>query len=82
VPEARSPKPGIRSLAVKGRHPSQTAPPTFVAITNAPDAIHFSYRRYVTNQLRKAFGFEGVPIRVHYKAKRKRGEKRSADDRE
>jgi GTP-binding protein len=51
---------------------AESAPPTFVAMTNAPDSIHFSYRRYVLNQLRKHFGFEGVPVRVHYKAKRKR----------
>ena len=49
---------------------AETAPPTFVAITNAPDAIHFSYRRFVVNQLRKHFGFEGVPVRVFYKPKR------------
>ena len=51
---------------------AETAPPTFVCITNAPDAVHFSYRRFVVNQLRKHFGFEGVPIRVFYKAKRRR----------
>jgi GTP-binding protein len=51
---------------------AQVAPPTFVAMTNAPDSIHFSYRRYVVNQLRQHFDFEGVPIRVHYKARRRR----------
>ncbi len=53
---------------------AEVAPPTFIAMTNAPDSIHFSYRRFVTNQLRQTFGFEGVPIRVHYKARRRRGE--------
>ncbi len=51
---------------------AETAPPTFIIITNAPDAVHFSYRRFVVNQLRKAFGFEGVPVRVFYKAKRRK----------
>jgi GTP-binding protein len=51
---------------------AETAPPNFVAMTNAPDAIHFSYRRFVVNQLRKHFGFEGVPVRVFYKPKRRR----------
>ena len=51
------------------------APPTFVAMTNAPDAIHFSYQRYVQNQLRKRFGFEGSPIIVHYRQKRGRAAK-------
>jgi GTP-binding protein len=54
---------------------AETRPPTFVAMTNAPDSIHFSYRRFVMNQLRKHFGFDGVPIRVVYKAKRRRERK-------
>lgn len=53
---------------------AEVGPPTFVAMTNAPDSIHFSYRRFVVNQLRKTFGFEGVPLRIHYKARRQRGE--------
>jgi len=53
---------------------TSVAPPTFVAMSNAPDSIHFSYQRYVQNQLRKRFGFVGCPIRVYYRAKRKRGE--------
>jgi GTP-binding protein len=53
---------------------AEVGPPTFVAMTNAPDSIHFSYRRFVVNQLRKTFGFEGVPVRVHYKARRQKGE--------
>ncbi|RYG85283.1 ribosome biogenesis GTPase Der [bacterium] len=50
---------------------AESSPPTFVAISNAPDAIHFSYRRFVVNQLRKHFGFEGVPVRIFYKEKRR-----------
>jgi GTP-binding protein len=53
---------------------AEVAPPTFIVMTNAPDSIHFSYRRFVMNQLRKHFGFEGSPVRVHYKARRRRGE--------
>ncbi|HQY65046.1 MAG: ribosome biogenesis GTPase Der [Myxococcales bacterium] len=62
---------------------ADVAPPTFVILTSAPEAIHFSYRRYVVNQLRKKFGFEGVPVRVHYKARRrgrKRGEGEAATE--
>jgi GTP-binding protein len=51
---------------------AEVAPPTFIVMTNAPDSIHFSYRRFVMNQLRQHFGFEGVPVRVHYKARRRR----------
>jgi len=53
---------------------AEVAPPTFVVMTSAPDAIHFSYRRFVVNQLRAHFGFDGVPVRVHYRARRRRGE--------
>ena len=67
---------------MRGRSPrlyyvtqAQIAPPTFVAMTNAPDAIHFSYSRYVVNQLRQHFGFEGSPVRVVYKERRRRERK-------
>jgi GTP-binding protein len=56
---------------------TSVAPPTFVAMSNAPDSIHFSYQRYVQNQLRKRFGFVGSPIRVLYRQKRRRGEDKS-----
>ena len=38
-------------------------PPTFVMFVNDIKLLHFSYERYLTNQFRKAFGFEGTPIR-------------------
>lgn len=38
-------------------------PPTFALFVNDPDIMHFSYQRYLENQLRKSFGFEGTPIR-------------------
>ncbi len=47
-------------------------PPTFVAMCSSPDHVAESYRRFVANQIRKEFGFEGVPLRVYY---RKRGRK-------
>jgi len=52
---------------------AQVAPPTFVAMTSDPDAIKVSYQRYVASQLRKRFGFDGVPVRVVYRARRRRG---------
>jgi len=39
-------------------------PPTFVFFVNDPELVHFSYRRYLENQIRKNFGFEGSPIRL------------------
>ncbi len=42
---------------------ASTAPPTFVLFCNNKEIFHFSYQRYIENQLRAAFGFEGTPIR-------------------
>ncbi|WP_434511950.1 ribosome biogenesis GTPase Der [Desulfitobacterium sp. AusDCA] len=39
-------------------------PPTFVCFVNDPELMHFSYKRYLENQLRKSFGFEGSPIHL------------------
>jgi GTP-binding protein len=38
------------------------APPTFILFTNRNVELHFSYQRFLTNQIREAFGFEGSPI--------------------
>jgi GTP-binding protein len=40
------------------------APPTFVAFVNDPEIVHFSYKRYLENQIRGAYGFLGTPIRL------------------
>ena len=40
------------------------APPTFVAFVNDPEIVHFSYKRYLENQIRQAHGFLGTPIRL------------------
>ena len=39
-------------------------PPTFVIFVNSKELFHFSYERYLVNQIRKNFGLEGTPIRV------------------
>ncbi|MFP4186922.1 MAG: ribosome biogenesis GTPase Der [Acholeplasmataceae bacterium] len=39
-------------------------PPTFVFFVNNPDFVHFSYRRYLSNQLRKAVDFTGTPLKI------------------
>lgn len=40
-----------------------TRPPTFVCFVNRADLFHFSYQRYLENQIRETFGLEGTPIR-------------------
>ena len=41
-----------------------TKPPTFVVFVNSKELFHFSYERYLVNQIRKEFGLEGTPIRI------------------
>jgi GTP-binding protein len=40
------------------------APPTFVIFVNDPEIVHFSYKRYLENQIREKYGFLGTPIRL------------------
>jgi len=48
------------------------APPTFVVFTNRPGKLHFSYQRFLENQIRRAFGFEGTPIWIKTRGKEKK----------
>ena len=43
---------------------ASTKPPTFVIFVNSKDLFHFSYERYLVNQIRKEFGMQGTPIRI------------------
>jgi GTP-binding protein len=43
---------------------ASTKPPTFVIFVNNKQLFHFSYERYIVNQIRKEFGLEGTPIRI------------------
>jgi len=54
---------------------AEVDPPTFVFFVNDPQLVHFSYRRYLENRLREAFGFEGTPLRLYF---RRRSEARFA----
>lgn len=42
---------------------ASTKPPTFVTFVNRADLFHFSYQRYLENQIRSSFGLEGTPVR-------------------
>ena len=48
---------------------ASVAPPTFVLFTNRAVKLHFSYQRFLENQLRHAFGFEGTPIWIKNRAR-------------
>ncbi|MBQ6119029.1 MAG: ribosome biogenesis GTPase Der, partial [Clostridia bacterium] len=43
---------------------ASTRPPTFVAFVNSKDLFHYSYQRYLDNQIREVFGLEGTPTRL------------------
>jgi GTP-binding protein len=47
-------------------------PPTFMIYVNDPKLAHFSYRRYLENQLREEYGFLGTPIRIVMKGRREK----------
>jgi GTP-binding protein len=42
----------------------QASPPTFILSVNHPDGVHFSYRRFLQNQLRTEFKLDGTPVRI------------------
>ncbi len=48
---------------------AEANPPTFVFFTNDARLVHFSYRRFLENQLRDAFGFIGTPLRLNFKTR-------------
>lgn len=53
---------------------AQTNPPLFVAMCSAPEVIPESYQRFVIGQLRSAFGFESVPVRLALRKRTRRSE--------
>jgi GTPase len=50
---------------------AQVAPPTFILFTDKDVKLHFSYERFLENQIRKAFGFVGTPIWIKNRPRRK-----------
>jgi GTP-binding protein len=67
-----------RRLKVMYVTQAEVAPPTFVFFVNDPELLHFSYRRYLENRIRAAFGFEGTAIRMRF---RRRSEDRDLAER-
>ena len=56
-----------RKLKVLYATQAEVAPPTFVFFVNDPALLHFSYRRFLENRIRAAFGFEGTPIKLVFR---------------
>ncbi len=59
-------------LRIRGIEQVTTRPPTFVLRVNDPELMHFSYERYLVNQLREAFGFLGTPIKLFVRGRSQR----------
>lgn len=63
-----------RQLRVYYVTQASTRPPTFVLFCNDPDLMHFSYKRYLENQIRKVYPLPGTPIRIIARSSRKEDE--------
>jgi GTP-binding protein len=69
---SRHEPPLYRGKRVKYYYATQVGiqPPTFIVFVNYPAGVHFSYIRYIENNLRQAFGFSGTPVRIFAKQRR------------
>lgn len=68
---AERPPPSVRGKRAKVLYVTQPEvdPPTFVFFVNDPAAVHFSYRRFLENTIRRAFGFDGTAIRLVFRGR-------------
>lgn len=63
------PSPAKRPVRIKFATQAEVNPPTFVFFANDASLIHFSYRRYLENALRRRFGFEGTAIKLIFRSR-------------
>jgi GTP-binding protein len=79
----RGTSPAARRVKIYYVTQAATSPPTFILFTNQSKRLHFSYERFLENQLRNTFDFLGAPIRFlqRLKEKRERGERGRASSR-
>jgi GTP-binding protein len=77
---ARHAPPSKRGKRLKIYYVSQPGvdPPTFVFHVNDPDLVHFSYERYLENRLREAYEFPGTPLRLIFRRRERRNDRRKA----
>ncbi len=73
---ATHPPPVFQGKRLKFFYATQVAvrPPSFVLFVNKAAGVHFSYQRYIGNQLREAFGLKGTPIRLVFKDRERQGQ--------
>jgi GTP-binding protein len=65
----RGTSPATRKVKIYYMTQASSAPPTFVLFTNQPARLHFSYERFLENQLRESFDFIGAPVRFLQRVK-------------
>ena len=65
----RASVPSSRRIKIMYMTQAQVAPPTFILFTDRDVKLHFSYERFLQNQIRKAFGFVGTPIWIKNRAR-------------
>lgn len=63
---------GGRQLKIYYATQADVRPPTFVFFVNDPKLLHFTYERYLENQIRQAFGFQGTAIRLIFRGREER----------
>jgi len=76
----RGTSPASREVKIFYITQATTAPPTFVLFTNQLKPLHFSYQRFLENQLRAKFGFIGTPIRFNQRLKKRGSRHRERRD--
>ncbi len=71
---ARKPPPVHRNKRPRFFYATQVSagPPTFLIMTSEPQAVHFSYRRFLANRIRERWAFEGTPIRLVFRKRKTR----------
>jgi GTP-binding protein len=65
----RASVPAAKRVKIYYMTQAATSPPTFILFTDRPVKLHFSYERFLENQIRKSFGFEGTPIWIKNRAR-------------
>lgn len=65
----RAPVPVRQQVKIYYMTQAAVAPPTFILFTDRPVKLHFSYQRFLENQIRHAFGFVGTPIWIKNRAR-------------
>jgi GTP-binding protein len=66
------PSGGGKTLKILYATQAEIEPPTFVFFTNDAKLVHFSYQRFLENQIRQAFGFAGAPIKMVFRTRASR----------